>query len=61
MDRITLTPWQSAVLHGLATFVFSAATLFLTGHPDIANMTIAGVVAAVWNALQNRTTTDMSA
>lgn len=61
MSKITLTPWQSAAFHGLITFIGSAVAMYLAGHPDLANMTVAGVFAAVWNYVQGRSTTEASA
>jgi hypothetical protein len=61
MDKITLKPWQSALLHGLVVWIGAGVTLWLSGHPDIANMTVAGAVAAIWNALQGANTSDRSA
>jgi hypothetical protein len=61
MFGITLNKWQSAFLHGFVTFGAAATTLWLSGHPDIANMTIAGFVAGLWNVLQGVSTSDQSA
>lgn len=61
MQKVTLNKWQSALLHGVITFVGSAIALYLAGHPDLGNMTIAGIFAAVWNVLQNIGTSEQSA
>jgi hypothetical protein len=61
MQKITLTPWQSGVLHTVATFVVGAVVLWLSGHPDIASMTVSAIVAGIYNWLQGKGTSDQSA
>jgi hypothetical protein len=61
MQKITLMPWQSSALHTVATFVVGAVALWLTGHPDIASLTVSAIVAGVYNWLQGKGTSDQSA